>query len=168
MIEKKDIEKVKDTTEEFFSKMTIPATKIDARILTDEDLLSGKENLLEEKKDAIVLSVFLEEPQVLIGQGGHTLFEIQRILRMILNKKLQKVFYLDLDINEYKSKKTEYLKSLAKDLADQVSLTKETKTLFPMPSYERRVVHKELSKRIDIISESQGEGEDRHIIIKAK
>ena len=112
--------------------------------------------------------MFLEEPQVLIGQGGRTLFEVQRAIRMILNKKLKKIFYLDLDINEYKTKKTEYLKSLAKDLADQVALTKETKILFPMPSYERRVVHKELSKRSDIISDSQGDGEDRHIVIKAK
>lgn len=168
MIEENDIEKIKDTAEEFFVKMTIPAVKINIKIITDEDVFSNKEDFLDAKNDAISLSVFLEEPQVLIGQGGRTLFEIQRILRMILNKKLQKTFYLDLDINEYKNKKTEYLKSLSKDLADQVILTKETKTLFPMPAYERRIVHRELSKRPDVVSESLGEGEDRHIIIKPK
>jgi spoIIIJ-associated protein len=167
-MEKDDIEKIKKVAEEFFKKMTTPATKIDARVSTDEDLFSNKEDILDAKKEAVILSVFLEEPQALIGQGGKTLFEAQRIIRMILNKKLKKIFYLDLDINEYKSKKTEYLKSLAKDLADQVVLTKETKILFPMPSYERRIVHKELSKRSDIISESHGDGEDRHIVIKAK
>ena len=156
-IENNDIKTIKSTAEEFFNKMTISVSKIDA------ELIKG-----EEGQDAVSLSVILDEPQVLIGQGGQTLFEIQRILRMMLNKKLQKVFYLDLDINEYKSKKVEYLKNLAKDLADQVSLSKETKILFPMPSYERRILHKELGQRTDIISESQGEGEERHIVIKPK
>lgn len=161
MIEKNDIKIIEKTVEEFFNKMTISVSKIEAEIYNSDDEK-------DEQKEAVKVNVFLQEPQVLIGQGGQTLFETQRILRMILNKKLGKIFYLDLDINEYKNKKVEYLKSLAKDLADQVILNKETKTLFPMPSYERRILHKELSKRTDIVSESQGEGLDRHIVIKAK
>ena len=35
-----------------------------------------------------------------------------------------------------------------------------------MPAYERRILHEELSKINTVISESQGEGVDRHIIIK--
>ncbi|MDD4990570.1 MAG: hypothetical protein PHW31_04705, partial [Candidatus Pacebacteria bacterium] len=96
------------------------------------------------------------------------LFEIQRLLKMVLNKKLQKVFYLDLDINEYKKKKAEYLKNMAKELADQVALTREEKPLLPMPSYERRIIHAELSQRTDVIAESQGDGIGRHIVIKPK
>lgn len=168
MIDNKDVEEIKKIAEEFFAKMTVPAIKTEVKISDSEDPLFNKEDVFDAKKDTVVLTVTLQEPQVLIGQGGHTLFEIQRVLRMMLNKKLQKAFYLDLDINEYKNKKTEYLKNLAKDLADQVFLTKETKTLFPMPPYERRIMHKELSKRTDVVSESLGEGEDRHIIIKQR
>src|SRR3989339_431588 len=155
-----DINNIKALVGEFFDKMTIPATKIDVRISTEEDLFLDQKDALNEKKDSVLINVFLEEPQILIGQGGQTLFETQRVLKMVLNKKLQKNFYLDLDINDYKKQKIEYLKSLAKDLADHVALTKETKTLFPMPAYERRIIHKELSHRSDIISESQGEGLD--------
>jgi len=151
-----DINNIKALVGEFFDKMTIPATKIDVRISTEEDLFLDQKDALNEKKDSVLIN------------GGQTLFETQRVLKMVLNKKLQKNFYLDLDINDYKKQKIEYLKSLAKDLADHVALTKETKTLFPMPAYERRIIHKELSHRSDIISESQGEGLDRHIIIKAK
>jgi spoIIIJ-associated protein len=110
----------------------------------------------------------LDEPQILIGQGGQTLFEIQRLLRMVLNKKLQNFFYLNLDINDYKKKKIEYLKDMAKDLADQTVSTKEEKILPAMSSYERRVVHAELSQRADVITESQGDGFDRHIVIKPR
>ena len=154
MIEKEDIKKIKEIAEEFFEKMTISALRIEA----------GFSDTL----DAVDLDIKLEEPQILIGERGQTLFEIQRLLKTVLNKKLQKIFYLNLDINEYKKKKIEYLKDLAKGLADEVALNKEEKVLFPMPAYERRVIHAELSQRTDIITESQGEGQDRHIIIKPK
>lgn len=122
----------------------------------------------EEDKEVVNLDIKLDEPQILIGQGGQTLFEIQRLLRMVLNKKIQNIFYLNLDINDYKKKKLEYLKVLAKELADQVSLTKETKALMPMSAYERRIIHAELSGRTDVATESRGEGLDRHVVIKIK
>ena len=119
-------------------------------------------------RDVVSLDIKLDEPQILIGQGGQTLFETQRLLRTILNKGIGNNFLFNLDINDYKKQKIEYLKSLAKSLADQASLTKEEKVLAPMSAYERRIVHAELAQRSDIITESQGEGPDRHIVIKVK
>jgi spoIIIJ-associated protein len=78
------------------------------------------------------------------------------------------IFYFNLDINDYKKQKIEYLKNTAKSLADQVVQTKEDKVLLPMSSYERRIIHAELAQRTDVITESQGEGLDRHIVIKLK
>jgi spoIIIJ-associated protein len=165
MIEKKDINKIKESAEEFFKKMTISVSAIDVS-LSEEKKDSDDQTITGEIRDVVNLNIKLEEPQILIGQGGQTLFEIQRLLRTILNKKLQNIFYLNVDINDYKKKKVEYLKDLAKDLADQVSLTKETKALSPMSSYERRIIHAELSQRADVTTESQGDGYDRHIVIK--
>jgi len=160
MLDKEDIKKIKETTEEFFQKMTIDVLKIEASF-------SDVKNE-QAPGDVVVLDIKLEEPQILIGEKGQTLFEIQRLLRTVLNKKLQIFFYLNLDINDYKKKKIEYLKDLAKSLADEVALTKEEKVLFPMLAYERRVIHTELSQRTDVITESRGEGQDRHIVIKPK
>lgn len=151
-MDKEDIKKIEKTAEEFFEKMTIDVLRLE---VSSSDAV-----------DVVDLNIKLQEPQILIGEKGQTLFEIQRLLKTILNKKLQKVFYLNLDINEYKKKKVEYLKDLAKDLANEVILNKEEKILFPMPAYERRIIHTELSQRKDIITESQGEGQDRHIVIK--
>lgn len=119
-------------------------------------------------KDIISLNITVEEPQLLIGQDGQTLFELSRLLRIILNKKLQKDFYLQLDINDYKKKKVEYLKELAVSLANEVILTKEKKVLAPMPAYERKIIHTELSQRQDVITESQGEGMQRCIVISPR
>lgn len=158
MLEQKDANKIKEAAEEFFQKMTIVISNLDVSFFSD-----GQEN-----REVANLNVRMDEPQILIGQGGQTLFEIQRLLRTVLNKRLQKIFYFNLDINDYKKQKQEYLKDLAKELADQVSLTRQEKALSPMPAYERRIIHSELSKRTDILTESQGDGFDRHIVIKPK
>lgn len=162
MIDQNDIKKIKEVVEEFFQKMTTTPSSIEA------DFISAKEDDKKIINDVVDLNITLEEPQILIGEKGQTLFEIQRLLRAVLTKKIEKIFYLNLDINEYKQSKIEYLKKTAKEMADEVSLTKEEKALFPMPAYERRVIHAELSQRADITTESQGEGIDRHIIIKPR
>lgn len=158
MLEQKEIDKIKDATQEFFEKMTMVVSSI--------NISTGQPG--KDQQDVVDVDVKTDDPQILIGQQGQTLFEIQRLLRTVLNKKLQKNFYFNLDINDYKKKKEEYLKDLAKDLADQVALKKEDKILSPMSAYERRIIHAELAQRADVVTESQGDGADRHIIIKAK
>jgi len=168
MLEQKEIEKAKELVEEFFEKMTITVSdiKIEAGLSPIKKGQGDQQGEAKEEQDVININIKLEEPQILIGQGGQTLFEIQRLLKTILNRKLQKAFYLNLDINDYKEQKVEYLKDIVKDLADQVARTKEERALSPMSAYERRVVHAELSQRADITTESQGEGLARHIVIK--
>ena len=172
MIEKEDIKKIKEIAEEFFLKMTFFANSIQA-ILPSEKA-SPLEYLWKtapepaENKDAVDLDIILEEPQILIGEKGQTLFEIQKLLRLICNKKIQKIFYLNFDINGYKKKKTEYLKKLAKESADEVSATGREKSFFPMPAYERKIIHAELAKRNDVLTESRGADPERYIIIKLK
>jgi len=154
MLDKNDTEKIKEITEEFFQRMTIDILQVEVDFSLTIDVVG--------------INIKIEEPQILIGERGQTLFETQRLLRTILNKKLQKFFYLNLDINDYKKKKAEYLKDLAKNLADEVALAKKEKILFPMPSHERRIIHTELSQRTDVITESRGESHDRYIVIKPK
>lgn len=174
MWEQNQISKIKETAEEFFEKMTVEVSDIKVNVSSEKRETQGERDQIEEGgndneiRAVIDLSIKMNEPQILIGQQGQTLFEIQRLLRTILNKKIQKVFFLNLDINDYKKNKIDYLKDLAKELADQVSINKEERVLSPMSAYERRVVHAELSQRADVITESQGYGFDRHIVIKPK
>ena len=161
MLEQNQINKIKELAREFFDKMTIELSFIDVG-MSPEGAETG------EGRDVVDLDIRLDEPQILIGQQGQTLFEIQRLLRTILNRKLQKVFYLNLDINEYKKKKMEYLKDLAKSVADNVFLNKKEESLQPMSAYERRIIHSSLSQRTDVLVESEGDGLERHIVIKPK
>lgn len=151
-----DTKKIKQLVEDFFERMTFPATVI----ISQEKGEDGKETFNADIK--------VQDPQVIIGERGQTLIDIQRLLRNICSKALGGTTYLNIDINEYKKKKVEYLKALAKDLADEVTFSKKTKILLPMSSYERRVIHTELANRTDITTTSEGEEPDRHVVIKPK
>lgn len=160
MIEEKQKETIKETVKEFFDKTTLA---FDAEV----SVFSGTNNNQEEK-ETIDINVKMSEPQILIGSAGQTLIEIQRLLRMILSKKMQKSLYVNLDINGYKKQKVEHLKQLAKDSADQAVFSGKEQKLYAMSPYERRIIHSELADRQDIIAESEGQDPERYIVIKPK
>ena len=153
-MEESEISIIEQLLQELLEKLTVRVFNMQTKVV----VINGK--------NCINIEINVEEPQMLIGQNGQTLFELQRLLMIMATKKLQKDFYIDLDINDYKKKKIEYVKNTANDLADEVVKTKEEKILPPMPSYERRIVHSELALRGDVVTESQGEGENRYVVIK--
>jgi spoIIIJ-associated protein len=143
-------QKVKKEIQGFFKKTTFDV-KIEVEELQDSSM---------------PVSIQAEEPQVLIGDNGRTLFEIQNLLNKILKKQFKEEFYIDLDINDYKKKKLDYLKDIARSYADDVAFSRKEKELKPMSAYERRIIHIELKNRNDIRTESIGIEPDRKIIIK--
>ena len=150
MLTPTELEQIRDIAREFFKKTTF---EVELEFLPQKDL-------------TLPIDLKTDSPQILIGEKGQTLVEIQHLLKAILKRKIPKEFYIDLDINGYKEKKIEYLKELAKSMADEVALMKEEKTLPPMPAYERRIIHMELAARTNIVTESIGREPERKVIIK--
>ena len=151
MISQEAIEKIKKITREFFEK-----TSFELEI-----------EFLPVKEETLPVKIQTEEPQILIGEGGQTLAEIQHLLKVVLKKEIQEPFYIDLDINGYKEKKINYLKEMARSSADEVALSKKEKMLAPMPAYERRIIHLELADRSDVVSESIGKEPERRVVIRS-
>ena len=147
-----NLQKIKEITDEFFKRTSFD---VEAEVLS-----------LQEK--TIPIKIKTEEPQILIGQNGQTLAEMQRLLKAILKKQIPEEFYIDLDINDYKKKKIAYLREMARNLADEVSLNRKEKILAPMPAYERRIIHLELADRKDITTESIGQEPDRCVVIRPR
>ena len=154
MLTHNNLEKVKKITEEFFEKMTF---EVEIEINPQKD-------------QTIPVDLKTDEPQILIGEGGQTLTDIQHLLKAILKRKIatEELFYIDLDIDDYKKKKIKYLKELARSIADEVSLTKKERILAPMPAYERRIIHLELASREDVTTESIGQEPERKIAIRPR
>jgi len=150
MLSQSDFEKIKETVKEFFEKTTF---EVEIEFQSPQD-------------QTLPINIKIDEPQILIGEGGQTLVEIQHLLKAILKRKISDSFFIDLDINGYKKKKIEYLKELARSLADEVGITKKEKILSPMPAYERRIIHLELAGRSDVTTESIGQEPERRIVIR--
>jgi spoIIIJ-associated protein len=150
MISQENLETIKKTTKEFFEKTTFEV----------------EIEFLPQKDETVPINLKTDDPQILIGEEGQTLVELQHLLKVILKRKILELFYIDLDINDYKKKKIEYLKELARSIADEVVLTKKEKQLAPMPAYARRIIHLELADRQDVTTESFGQGPERKVIIK--
>jgi spoIIIJ-associated protein len=150
MMSPTNLKEIKKITKEFFNKTTFD---VEIEFFPQKDL-------------TIPIDLKTEDPQILIGEKGQTLLDIQHLLKSILKRKIQEEFYIDLDISGYKKKKTEYLKELAKTTADEVSLMKKERALPFMSAYERRIIHMELAGRDDIVTESIGREPQRKVIIK--
>ena len=142
-----------------------------AREFLDKISLTGAQVEVQEAQEGqFRLAIQTDEPRLYIGEGGSNLSDIQYLLRLVARKKLNPAtpLFIDVDINNYKDAKIQYLKQTARSAADDVAITKITKSLPPMNAYERRVVHSELSGREDVATESQGEEPHRFIMIKSK
>ena len=113
MIEQDKINNIKEAIVEFFEKMTVEVADIKVSTSSMEKNYKDDQDVTkDEVVDVLDVDLEITEPQVVIGQQGQTLFEIQRILRAVLSKKFKSVFYLNLDVNGYKRKKIEYLKGI--------------------------------------------------------
>lgn len=155
MLNKEQLQTIEKETQSLLKKLEMPGS------IKVEQIEGAEEPVVQ-------VGILVDEPKMIIGEKGQTLFELQHILKLILRKKIAEPFYLSLDINEYKKNKEEYLRDLAQTTADEVILLKKAKELPPMPASERRVIHMALANRTDVVSESLGDGPDRRVVIKIK
>jgi spoIIIJ-associated protein len=115
----------------------------------------------------VVFNIRTRDAQLLIGKQGSTLESLQQIIRALARKDgVADAYGYALDVDDYKDKRTLYLKDLARKAAHQVRETRRPVSLVPMPAYERRVVHHYLSLFNDVTSESTGRDPHRKIIIR--
>ena len=108
------------------------------------------------------------ENSLLIGVKGKTLEALQILLRNLISSYTKDHVITSLDIGGYRSNRSRQLEILATKTAKEVVRTKVAVKLQPMNSYERRIIHEKLSEWRDVYTESEGEGENRAIVIKPK
>lgn len=101
----------------------------------------------------------------LIGQHGETVRAIQFLVSSALKSQNYEITRVNVDVADYKKQRADRLAQTAQEWVDQVKKTKEPYEVRPMNAADRRVVHK-VAADAGIISESVGEGRDRHIVLK--
>jgi spoIIIJ-associated protein len=109
-----------------------------------------------------------KENALLIGREGKTLLALQTVLRNYLSTFVMFRIKVTLDIANYHENHKRQLEILATRTAKEVAQTGIQVKLDPMNAYDRRIIHTKLSEWRDVATESEGEGENRALIIKPK
>jgi spoIIIJ-associated protein len=90
---------------------------------------------------------------------------LQELTRLAVQVKTNSFSRLILDIEGSRQARVDELTRIVNKIIAKVEETGEAVPMKPMSSYERKIVHDLVSSQ-GLISESEGEGRDRHIVVK--
>lgn len=125
---------------------------------------------VDEKEDAVFVSIDAEDPGILIGRGGETLASLQLILNLIVSRQFstENSKRIIVDVSDWRKSKEEELASKTASWTQKVIESKEPLELEPMPAWQRRIVHMTVEKTPGVKSESIGEEPERRLVISPK
>ena len=106
---------------------------------------------------------------VLIGHHGETLDSLQYLVNLAANQKTEgekrDFVKITVDVEGYRAKREETLRSLARRMADRVIKYKKSVMLEPMNPYERRIIHSEVQNIKGVSTNSIGSENNRKVVI---
>ncbi|MBR6619813.1 MAG: KH domain-containing protein [Clostridia bacterium] len=102
---------------------------------------------------------------VVIGRRGETLDAIQYLVRLYLNKGKENYKRVSINIGNYREKRAETLRELAKRNAAKVLRNGRNVVLDPMNPYERRIIHTAIQEIEGVESHSVGSDSERKVVI---
>ena len=162
-------EEVKEVVEEK-KKKVYDTTRIQEN---GKEFLLGLAKMLDENatcevavnENEVTFALHGEKLGKLIGFHGENLQALQ-VLLSGLKERGEGGIRLFLDIDGYKASRNQTIIDLANKTAEQAVKIERNIHLDPMNAYERRIVHTTLQEREDVTTESTGEGEKRHVVVK--
>lgn len=122
------------------------------------------------KDEGWTVNLTLDEADkgILIGYHGETISAIQSILNLLFFKKTGEWAKIIVNIGDYRQKREEALIKLAQETVAKVKLSGQPMALFNLNPFERRTIHALLGDDEAVTTESEGEGNNRHLIIRLK
>ena len=115
------------------------------------------------------INIIGEDTGILIGHHGETLDAIQYLVNLSALRKTKSkdgdYVKIVVDIENYREKREETLRALARRMAARAVKYKRNVFLEPMNAYERRIIHSELQNYEYVSTHSVGSDRDRKIII---
>ena len=116
----------------------------------------------------LILDITGDDLAVLIGRHGRTLDAIQFLTSSIVRRKLGYRYPIVVDVEGYKSRQRQKIESIAKSAANRAISQGKEVSMRPMTPYERRIVHIALRDDDRVETESEGEGQNRHVVVFPK
>lgn len=117
---------------------------------------------------ALCIDMEGEHMGILIGKRGQTLDALQYLANRVANKHQDGYVRVKLDTENYRARREETLKHLAKNIAHKVKRNRRPVALEPMNPYERRIIHSALQSDPYVTTHSEGEEPYRKVVVTLK
>jgi spoIIIJ-associated protein len=135
-----------------------------------EDMLSffGLNTDVEATSDGEVIQLNVPSTHLngfLIGQRGDNMRSLQYLTSTALKNNEYAHTRVNVDVADYKKQRADRLRETAEGWVKQVQTDGQAMDLQPMNAADRRVVH-QLAAEYGLVSDSAGDGRDRHIVLK--
>lgn len=158
--EKERLVKVEDETIRYveqFVKDTLKAMNMEVEITSSID-----------ENGALYVDMKGENMGILIGKRGQTLDSLQYLANRVANKHQSGYVRVKLDTENYRARREETLRHLAKNIAHKVKRNRRPVILEPMNPYERRIIHSTLQSDPYVTTHSEGEEPYRKVVVTLK
>lgn len=142
---------------EQFLKDTLKAMDMEVEITSSID-----------EDGALYVDMKGEHMGILIGKRGQTLDALQYLANRVANKHQSGYVRVKLDTENYRARREETLKHLAKNIAHKVKRNRRPVVLEPMNPYERRIIHSALQSDPYVTTHSEGEDPYRKVVVTLK
>ncbi|MBL9015349.1 MAG: KH domain-containing protein [Myxococcales bacterium] len=122
---------------------------------------------IKDDKDRTTLEIQTKDSELVIGRRGVVMDALQHLVNKVVyrDRTGDKTKPLVVDAGGFRDKQIERLRSLGQRMAEKALQTKQIVELQPMTAHDRRIVHMAIAEIPGLTTRSEGEGEDRHILI---
>ena len=122
---------------------------------------------IKDDNDRTVLEIQTADTELVIGRRGVVIDALQHLVNKAVFKERsgEKGKPLVVDAGGFRDKQVERLRGIATKMAEKALQTKQIVELQPMSPHDRRIVHMAIAEIEGLSSRSEGEGEDRHILL---
>ena len=118
--------------------------------------------------DEIIAEIEGKDAGILIGTQGQTLDALQYLVSIAANRACGTRYRVILDAEGYRKRYEDILIKKAHEYAGAVKGEGQECELEPQPARDRRIVHMALADDPDVDTYSEGEGDNRHVVITPK
>ena len=123
---------------------------------------------IKDDTDKTILEIQTKDTELVIGRRGVVMDALQHLVNKVVYRDRtnnEKVKPLVVDAGGFRDKQVERLRSLAQRMGEKALQTNQIVSLQPMTPHDRRIVHMAIAEMQGLTSRSEGEGEERHILV---
>jgi spoIIIJ-associated protein len=134
---------------------------------------------VREEADKVVLDIQTKDAEMIIGRRGVVIDALQHLVNKVVYRdravergerdrtaeRGERGKPLVIDAGGFRDKQIERLQTLAQRMAERALTNQEIVELQPMTPHDRRIVHMAIADMPGLSSRSEGEGDDRHILL---